>query len=323
MNDADMFRPIAPWNNLRLRAELLARLRAHFDALGFLEVDTPLLSRDTVVDRHLDPLAVDVAGTGQMFLQTSPEFGMKRLLASGDDGPQAIYQVCKAFRAGERGPLHNVEFTMVEWYRAGDDYVAGMELLDSVQEVLLGQGSAERLSYRQAFMKHADFDPLTIETELLPSIAAANGIAAPPTLDDDRDGWLDLFLVEKVMPKLGVERPVILYDYPASQAALAIVRDEQPPVAERFELFYFGVELANGYHELLDPEVLRTRNEEANRQRIADGKQPLPVESRLLEAMRHGLPACAGCALGFDRTVMLAAGAEDLSEVIPFPQERA
>jgi len=323
MNDANTFRPTASWNNLRLRAEMMARLRAHFDKLGFLEVDTPLLSRDTVVDRHLDPLAVDLPGTGQMFLQTSPEFGMKRLLATGDDAPRAIYQICKAFRAGERGPLHNIEFTMVEWYRAGDDYAAGMELLDSVQEVLLGQGTAERLSYRQAFQKHADFDPLTIETELLPSIAAANGIAAPPSLDDDCDGWLDLFLVERVMPALGLDRPVILYDYPASQAALAIVRDEQPPVAERFELFYRGVELANGYHELLDPEVLRTRNREANHLRIADGKQPLPVDSRLLEAMRHGLPACAGCALGFDRAVMLAAGAKDISEVIPFLHERA
>lgn len=250
---------------------------------------------------------------------------MKRLLAACDseDAPRAIYQIGKAFRAGEAGPLHNVEFTMVEWYRVGDDLAAGIDLLDSIQQVLLGQGGAERVSYREAFHQHAEFDPHTIEVELLPSIAAANGVAAPATLGDDRDAWLDLLLVERVMPKLGVSRPLILYDYPASQAALAQVRDEQPPVAERFELFYRGVELANGYHELLDPAVLRRRNAAANADRAADGKPTLPEESRLLTAMEHGLPACAGCALGFDRTVMLAAGAKNLAEVVAFLEERA
>lgn len=317
----DDFRPSASLEILRLRARLLRRLRDFFEQRGFLEVETPLLSNDTVVDRHLDPFSVDVDGSRRLWLQTSPEFCMKRLLAA-ESGP--IYQVARAFRRGESGPLHNDEFTIVEWYRPGDGPDEGMRLLSDLNETLLDRGPAERLSYREAFTRHAGIDPLTADTPSLVSSVLAAGIDAPASLRvDDRDGWLDLLLVERVQPHLGVEKPTILFDYPASQAALARVRQENPPVAERFELFVSGVELANGYHELLDPALLRRRNDRANALRESDGKARLPSQSRLLSAMDSGLPPSTGVALGFDRVVMLAAGATRLDEVIAFPFDRA
>jgi len=295
-------------------------VREFFHGRGFLEVETPLLSADTVVDRHLDPFPV-VSGGRTLWLQTSPEFGMKRLLAAG---AEAIYQVTRAFRRGEQGRLHNPEFTMVEWYRVGDGLAEGMQLLSDFGETLLARRPAERVSYRQAFQRWAGFDPHTADVQAMRRAVEAAGIAAPESLAPlDRDGWLDLVLVECVQPHLGRDRPTILYDYPAGQAALARVRGEQPPVAERFELYVSGVELANGYHELVDPAVLRARNAANNALRLADGKEPLPEESRLLAAMDAGLPGATGVALGFDRVVMLAAGASRIEEVIAFPFDRA
>jgi lysyl-tRNA synthetase class 2 len=323
-----MFRPSADWKNLRLRAELLRRLRAFFDQRGFLEVETPILSSDTVVDRHLDPFAVldgdgsPGSGAGRrLWLQTSPEFAMKRLLAAGGE---AIYQVTRAFRQGEQGPLHNPEFTIVEWYRAGDGMPEGIQLLSELCEGLLAGGPAERISYREAFECHVEVDPHAAPTEALAQAARRRGVASPASLRrDDRDGWLDLLLVECVQPRLGHQRPAILYDYPASQAALARVRPGHPSLAERFELFVSGIELANGYHEMVDPDELRRRNAQANALREADGRERLPEKSRLVRAMEAGLPAATGVALGFDRVVMLAAGASRLDEVMAFPLDRA
>lgn len=315
------FAPTASWKNLRLRGELLKRLRNFFDDRGFLEVETPLLSADVVVDRYLDPLPVDVPGTkDRMWLQTSPEAGMKRLLASGGE---AIYQVTRAFRSGERGRLHNVEFTIAEWYRVGDDYQQAMQLLAELAEELLQLGAVERLSYRDAFEQHVGLNPFAAETAEFAEAAKQHNIAVPNGIGDDRDDWLNLLLAECVEPHLGSPQPTILYDYPATQAALARVRDDEVPVAERFELYVKGIELANGYHELLDADELRRRNTKANAQRAAEGKQTLPEESRLLHAMQSGLPPCSGVALGFDRLVMIAAGAESLAEVMPFTIDRA
>jgi len=321
------FLPSAPLGNLQLRARLLRGVREFFDRRGFLEVETPILSADTVLDRHLDPLRVTLPAdprepdAGRMlWLQTSPEFGMKRLLAAG---ATAIYQVARVFRGGECGAWHNPEFTMVEWYRVGDGMREGMQLLSELAEQLLSLDAAQRLSYRQAFLTHVGVDPLTASDDQFCAAARRLGASVPDGLADDADAWRDLLLTECVQPHLGRDRPTILYDFPASQAALARVRDDDPPVAERFELFVRGVELANGYHELLDPDVLRQRNASANRQRRADGKYPLPEDSRLLAAMQHGLPPCAGVALGFDRLVMLAANAREIAEVIAFPIARA
>jgi lysyl-tRNA synthetase class 2 len=315
------WRPAATPQRLALRAELLRKTRAFFDFRGFCEVETPLLSQDAVVDRALDPFAVQVAPGETRYLQTSPEFCMKRLLAAG---AKAIYQTTRAFRREERGALHNPEFTIVEWYRAGDDYAAGMELLSQLCDELLPFGPASRLSYGEAFLEHVGIDPHLAGARQLAEAAKSAGIAAPASLaDDDRDGWLNLLLAERVEARLGVAQPTILYDYPASQAALARIRDDAPPVAERFELYVRGIELANGYHELLDPAVLRERNRAQNAARLLDGKESLPEASRLALAMDRGLPACAGVALGFDRVVMLAAGASSLDEVLAFPWERA
>ncbi|MCE9552770.1 MAG: EF-P lysine aminoacylase GenX [Planctomycetes bacterium] len=367
------FLPSADWPTLRLRAELLTRTRRFFDERGFLEVETPLLSSDTVVDRHIDPLSVVLFDDARrpevgrrMWLQTSPEFHMKRLLAAG---AEAIYQITRSFRGGETGRLHNPEFTMVEWYRRGDGMREGIELLSALCETLLARvpgarpwvpgasgappqtcwgsaplapgtgssptttgpglaagtllGPAEVLTYREAFERHAGIDPHACDVPELRLAAVANGCNPPPSLGDDRDGWLDLMMAELVAPRLGRTRPAIVCDYPARQAALAVVRNDNPPVAERFELLVDGIELANGYHELTDAAVLRKRIAIANQQRTEDGKPTLPTESRLLQAMEHGLPASSGCALGFDRVVMLAAGAKSIEEVMAFPGERA
>lgn len=322
------FQPTATWVNLRARAALLRRMREFFDRRGFLEVETPLLSRDTVVDLHLDPLPVNLFTDPsqpelgrRMWLQTSPEFGMKRLLAAG---AEAIYQVTKAFRAGEQGSRHNPEFTLVEWYRVGDGMASAIQMLSELAAELLDAPAADRCSYQAAFLEHVGVDPHTASVADLREAATANGVTSPPSMATaGRDEWLNLLLAECVEPRLGDSRPLILYDYPASQAALARVRPGDPPVAERFELYVDGIELANGYHELLEPDVLVRRNRQANLDRRAAGKYPLPEESRLLDAMRQGLPACSGVALGFDRLVMVALGAREISQVIAFPIERA
>lgn len=323
----DDWKPTATWPVLRLRAELLSKVRAFFATRGFLEVETPILSADIVVDRHLDPFDTVLksepasAEGRRLWLQTSPEFAMKRLMAAGGE---AIYQIARVFRQGEQGPRHNPEFTMVEWYRRGDDLAAGMQFLSDLCEAVLNRGPAERLSYRTAFERHAGADPHTATIDQLSAVLRGRGIEPPASMTHaDRDAWLDLLLVELVEPQLGKPQPTIVYDYPATQSALARVRNDNPPVAERFELYVDSLELANGYHELLDADVLRRRNHENNALRLADGKQELPSDSRLLTAMQHGLPPCTGVALGFDRLVMLAAGAKTIDEVLAFPIDRA
>lgn len=323
----DGFAPTATWEMLRRRAELLARVRTFFDSRGFVEVDTPLLSADTVVDRHIDPISVTLPngsskpGVGRkLWLQTSPEFAMKRLLTAG---AEAICQITHAFRAGERGPLHNVEFTILEWYRVGDSYQQGMQLLADFAAELIGRGRPKFITFRDAFLQSASVDPFTAELSDLRDAIHQHGVSIPTGMDNDRDGLLDLLLVHCVEPQLGAPQPTILFDYPASQAALAQVRDDAPPVAERFELYADGLELANGYHELLDSETLRQRNRRINQLRQADGKPVLPEESRLLAAMNHGLPPCCGVALGIDRLVMLLTGSKHIDQVVAFPIERA
>ncbi|MDZ7620222.1 MAG: EF-P lysine aminoacylase EpmA [Patescibacteria group bacterium] len=322
----DDYLPSATLAMLALRAEMLARLRAFFHGRGFMEVDTPILSADTVVDRHLAAFATEMPVAPHrpprtFWLHTSPEFHMKRLLAAG---ATAIYQVAHVFRQDEIGPLHNPEFTMVEWYRTGDTPEQGMALLDDLAETMLGRGPAERVTYRAAFEQHVGLDPLTATTDALVARCHELQLAVPQGFaPDDRDTWLDFLLTECVQTHLGRTRPTILHDYPASQAMLAQVRHDDPPVAERFELYVDGIELANGYHELLDPAELRRRNRAVNARRLADGNAPLPEESRLLRAMDGGLPPSVGVALGFDRLAMLAAGASSLSDILAFPIDRA
>ena len=316
MSDAD-FRPTANWETLKLRAAMLQRLRDFFAERGFLEVDTPLLSRDTVIDVHLEPLAVDLCDRRRLYLQTSPEFAMKRLLAAG---AAAIYQITRAFRDEEVGDRHNIEFTIAEWYQAGQSMSEAMQLLSDLGEHLLGLGAAKRLTFAEAFQRHAGVDPHAASCDDLIASAREHGLLhenRPP--HRQRDVWLAQLLTQLVEPQPGIAGPTILYDCPADQAALATVRPGPPAVAERFELYVRGIELANGYHELRDASELRERNRVNNLQRRDAGRRVLPEDSRLLDAMEHGLPQCCGVALGFDRLVMIAAGATTLDEVMAFP----
>lgn len=321
------FRSTASAQALRQRAALLQSLRHFFDARGMIEVQTPILSQDIVVDRHLDPLVVEVKdfpprhGTSHTwYLQTSPEQNMKRLLASG---LEAIYQIGPVFRSGEYGPFHNPEFTMVEWYRVGEDFDGGISFLEELTMHLLATAKPMRATFAEVFYKHIGIDALEASMDALADAAMARGHVQDRTWSEDRDDWINLLFSHDVQPQLGHGLPLVVTHFPATQAALARLADEDARTAERYEIFYRGVELANGYHELLDPSILRARNAIANAQRKQDGKSPLPSESRLLDAMESGLPACCGCALGFDRVVMLATESRSLRDVLCFPWDRA
>ncbi len=328
MNEAGDWKPIAPLSALALRAQLLARVRDFFAQREVLEVETPLLSRAAATDPQLESFVTRYTGPGapggqSLYLHTSPEFPMKRLLAAGS-GP--IYQVCKVFRNGEAGRLHNPEFTLLEWYRPGFDHLRLMDEVEALVRHALAPwcelGAGERLSYRDAFLRHAGLDPHAADCTQLAACAAVHGIH-PPEADLNLDGWRDLLLTHVIEPQLGRGGPMFLYDYPASQAALARIHPGAPALAERFELYIEGVELANGYHELGDENAQRARFTADLTVRRAAGQHEVPIDERLLGALTHGLPDCAGVALGVDRLLMLAAGARSLEEVLAFPISRA
>jgi lysyl-tRNA synthetase class 2 len=236
---------------------------------------------------------------------------MKQLLVAG---AEAIFQITRSFRQGERGRLHNPEFTIVEWYRVGDDIDAGMDLLDELTRTLLDAPPAKRTSYAAAFQEHVGLCPHTATLDQLDAASAIPQGINPA----NRDEWLNLLLATRIEPQLGRDGPEILYYYPASQAALAktTIDPEGHNVAERFELYYRGIELANGYYELGDAAELRGRFEAVNAARSVDGRRTLPLPERWLAAMEQGMPACTGVALGFDRLVMLAIGAASVSNVM-------
>ncbi len=321
--DATAWRPGATIEVLRARAALLNKVRAFFAARDVLEVETPALVSAAVTDPHLRSLASCYTGPAapagrRLFLQTSPESAMKRLLAAGS-GP--IWQLARVFRDGEAGRLHNPEFTMLEWYRPGFDHHQLMDEVEALVASLLAMPSGfERLTYAEAFRRRLDIDPHIASDADLRRCARDCGLEA--SLPEERDGRLDLLLTHLIEPELGVGRPVFLYDYPPSQAALARIRDEDPPVAERFELYTDGVELANGYHELNDANEQRRRFEHDRALRRHAGLPDIVLDERLLAALRKGLPACAGVALGFDRLVMLAVGASSIDEVMAFSLAR-
>ena len=309
--------PGASIETIRLRAELLQRTRAFFAGRGVLEVETPLLASATVTDLHLHSLALADGGHTR-YLQTSPEFAMKRLLSAGSG---SCYQICKAFRAEEPGRLHNPEFTMLEWYRVGFSLEELMDEMAALADVLLDTGEIPRLSYREVFLEYLDVDPHAVGGEELAKLARRRINLGAAELDDT--DHLQLLLNHCIEPKL--PRFCFLYDYPAAQAALAQVQADAGgvPVARRFELYGAGMELANGYLELLDADEQRSRFERDLAQRASRGLPTVPVDERLLAALQAGLPACSGVALGFDRLLMLAAGVESISEVLAFDYSRA
>ena len=317
------WRPTAALEALRLRAALLGQVRAHFAATGALEVDTPVLVRAAVTDVHLESLrVVDSAGREAGYLQTSPEYAMKRLLCAG--APD-IFQVAHVFREGERGRRHNPEFTMVEWYRHDIDHHALMDEVDALLRRLLAPhvslGPTVRVTYAEAFAAALGLDPLTADAARLRHAITSAGGSVPDTFaDGDRDDLLDLAMGTLVTERFPAGRITLLYDFPASQAALARVRG---PVASRFEAFYGPLELANGFHELGDAREQRARFAADLDARQRRGRPPHALDERLLAALTAGLPGCAGVALGFDRVAMVAAGARCIDEVVAFPWERA
>jgi lysyl-tRNA synthetase class 2 len=309
---------------LRVRAVLLSRLREYFAREGVIEVETPLLGGRIGCDPHLNFFACGPEDA-RRYLQTSPEFAMKRLLAAGSG---SIFQICKAFRANETGRLHNPEFTLLEWYRIGFDLAALMgdveALLIHASENRWAAGAFERLDYREVFLRHAGLDPL----EAAPADCAARARRigfdeAKSLCGEDTPLWLDFLFSHAVQPHLGQDAPCFIRHFPACLPSLARRNAEDPRIVERVELFWKGVELANGYHELRDATEQAQRFQRDLAERSKRGL-PLPEpDERLLAALEQGLPECAGVALGLDRLLMLLNDAEHINNVLAFPWSRA
>jgi elongation factor P--(R)-beta-lysine ligase len=318
------WRPTATPARLAARARLLARAREFFAARRVLEVDTPLIVNAAVSDVHIHAAQVQLAGeeAAPHFLHTSPEYAMKRLLASGSGD---IYQICHVARGFEAGRLHNPEFTLIEWYRLGFSLSALMDEVEALVRALLGDRAAvrksERLSYREVFQRALSLDPFSASPQQLARAAAAAGFTGSAA--STRDEYLELLMGALIGPRLGREALTFVYGYPASQAALARLDPQDARAAQRFELYADGIELANGFHELADAAEQRARFAQQLAERARRGLPVHGLDERLLAALAHGLPDCAGVALGFDRTLMLATGAAHIDEVLPFPTARA
>lgn len=305
------------------RARLNRTIRAFFDARGVCEVETPLLSHTIGTDPNLHPVTATYqahpqAPAATLYLQTSPEFAMKRLLAAGS-GP--IYQLCKAVRNGEQGAKHNPEFTMLEWYRPGFTLAQLMDEVEALAVAALGPLSCERVTYRNLFQRHLGIDPHTATLEQLHALVQRH--IALHKAEQHRDTLLELLYGHVIEPAL--QKPTFIYDYPASQAALArLAIDAQgQQVALRFELVINGMEIANGYDELSDAAEQQRRFSADLALRKQRGLPEYPADQRLLAALQHGFPACAGVALGVDRLLMLQTGARRIDDVLTFPHDRA
>ncbi|MBS3804042.1 MAG: EF-P lysine aminoacylase GenX [Oleiphilaceae bacterium] len=310
---------------LRSRAEQSLFARGFFAGRGVLEVDTPIMGRHGVSDPNLDSIpatlkpSVGYAGS-RAWLQTSPEYHMKRLLAGGS-GP--IFQIARAFRDGERGRRHNPEFVLLEWYRPGFD---DGDLMEEVADLVCGWldlPRPRRLSYRKAFILYAGLDPFTTSDTAL-AHRCSRWVDAHLAASLSRDDCLDLLMSHEVETALISEPPTFIEQYPASQAALAKTSlKDGVTVAHRFELYVQGIELCNGYWELTDAAEQRRRFERDNELRVKAGKPEMAIDERVLSALEAGMPECAGVALGLDRLLMLKLGCDDIAEVLPFPVERA
>ena len=317
------WRPSSSADVARQRATLLDRTRSWFRGQAVLEVDTPALSSSAVSDPNIESLSVaGVAGcVDPVFLHTSPEFCMKRMLA---DGYPDIYSICRVFRGGELGRSHQPEFTMVEWYRLDVDLAGIIE--DTLQLIAAALDNrapprpAVTLTYRQAFIDSVGIDPLTSSAEELAD-AATDDKALLDVLGDDRNAWLDLLFSTTVADSFATDGLTVVTHFPAEQAALARLTDDDASVAERFEVFCGTLELANGYVELTDETELRARFDNDLKKREETGAPVAPLDERFLQAMRSGLPECAGVALGFERLHMLYAGTRDIRDVISFEFE--
>ena len=320
----ESWQPNASFATLRRRMRVLTQVRQYFAQTGTLEVETPILSRGATTDPNIDSLYTSILPyTENFYLQTSPEFAMKRLLAAGSGD---IYQVCKVFRQGEKGRFHHPEFTLLEWYRLGFDHhnlICEVEsLLSQISTDLFAAYPAVKMSYRQAFQTYAGFDPFTVNCTELEAVAKKNGIAFPVTMTTV-DEWLDLLMGELVTPHFKTDRLTFISDFPVSQASLAKVKQGDYPYAERFEAYYGELELANGFHELSDADEQERRFKTDQKIRQEKNSIEVPYDKHLINALNAGLPNCAGVALGIDRLLMLLFGSESIEEVISFSVETA
>ena len=315
------WQPAAGIEQIRARADLLYKLRQFFAERGVLEVETPLLCDSGVTDPAIEPLMVEqgVSLRQPRYLQTSPEYAMKRLLAAFGE---PVFQIGKAFRDGEAGARHNPEFTLLEWYRPGFGQHQLMDEVADLVRLCLGERPLHKRSYRQLFLDLLEVDPFTASVDQLQTVA--RNYLDPGTLSGDRDLWLDLLMSHTIEPQLAALGMCFVYDYPASQAALScLVPVDDVVVGQRFELYVDGMELANGYFELTDADEQRRRFEQDNIRRREYGLSERPLDERLLAAMSHGLPSCSGVALGVDRLLMLVTGVTDIREVLTFDWERS
>lgn len=294
------------------RSHLIQTIRHYFQQQGVLEVETPCLSSGTVTDPHLEAMT-----SGTMYLQTSPEYAMKRLLAAGSGD---IFQITKAFRADEAGRQHNPEFTLLEWYRldySAEDMYAEIEALLTL---LLSVSGLDVLRYQDLFYDHLK---VTLESANVTQLQSLCDEHCSGFSSDNRDELLTTLFATCIEPKLGKERPCIVSHFPASQASLARLDPDNPDYALRFEVYYQGLELANGFCELTDAKQQLVRFELDNQQRLLNGKPVMPIDKRLIAALEHGLPDCVGVAMGIDRLLMLKLGKTDIRQVLAFDSSRA
>lgn len=320
------YQPTCSLDALKARAEMYTKIRQFFAERNVLEVETPILSQAAVTDVHLASVQVQRHIHGKLntqYLQTSPEFPMKRLLASGSG---AIYQICKVFRDDEHGRKHNSEFTMLEWYRPGLDLKGLMhetsELLEACLAHRFGEVRPYILSYKHAFQDRLDINPLQATLKQLKE--TANRVGLNLDLGNDRLAYMDLLFSHFVEPSLGFDAPVFLTDFPPEMASLAKVKTDEDGelVAARFEVYIEGLELANAYDELLDAELLAARFDADNAKRAHQGLPVIPTDQHLLAALPN-MPECSGIALGIDRLLMVAMNKMKIEQVITFPAEIA
>ncbi|GLX78098.1 elongation factor P--(R)-beta-lysine ligase [Thalassotalea insulae] len=322
-----MWKTDLSWQVAKLRADYLNTIRSFFLEKNVVEVETPLLSQGTVTDVHLeafdsryDFLSSKCEGT-HLFLQTSPEFAMKRLLASGYG---SIYQICKAFRYEEAGRFHNPEFTMLEWYRIGFDHFHLMEEVSELLQQVLACKPASKISYQQAFQQYLNIDPLDTSLSELKQLMTEQNILGDWIAEEtDHDVLLQVLFSECIEPKIGQQTPCFVYHYPSSQSALAKISALDNRVAERFECYFKGVELANGFNELTDACEQVERFEKDNQHRRKLGKAEKPIDNRFIAALTEGLPQCSGVALGVDRLLMLALETNTIAETMTFNIDKA
>ena len=323
MFEQEQWQPTASVKNLLTRAKLLAEIRRFFTDRGLLEVETPVLSEFGVTDVHLATFSTEfISPFGEqsktLWLSTSPEYHMKRLLAAGS-GP--IFQIGKVFRNEEAGNRHNPEFTMLEWYRPHFDMYRLINEVDDLLQQILECPPAESMSYQFAFQQYVGLDPLSADLSELVEKAEKHQLMGAE--NESRDTLLQFLFSTVVEPQIGQEAPVVVYHFPASQAALAQISSEDLRVAERFEFYYKGLELANGFHELSDAREQLRRFQQDNLQREKMGLPVRAIDTRLLAALQAGIPNCSGVALGVDRLLMIAMGTESIKDVISFAIDNA